>query len=84
MTVNAMMRALVDDLLEGEVPDPLGQEFTLALLWCDLARLAGEVPPVEVLSAADDCSPLPVPPLVPTLVRPGSYADHARQFTPVD
>lgn len=80
MTVNAIMHALTAELIEGDVPDPLGQEFTLALIWCDLARLAGEVPPADVLAAADDCSPLPIPPLV----RPGSYADHALQFTPAD
>ncbi len=84
MTVNEIMRALVEELTEGEVPNPLGQEFTLALVWCDLARLAGEVPPADVLAAADDCSALPIPPLLPTIVRPGSYADHALQFAPAD
>jgi len=84
MTINEAMATLVAELIEGDVPDPLGQEFTLALIWCDLARLAGEVPPADVLRAADDCSFLPIPPLVPPLVRPGSYADHARQFAPAD
>lgn len=77
-TINELMRALVADLTEGDVPDPLYQPFTLAVVWADLARLAGEVPPAAVLAVADDCSACPIPPLVPTLR--GSYAEHARQF----
>ena len=77
MTVNEIMRALTAELIEGEVPNPLGQGFTLALIWCDLARLAGEVPPAEVLSAADDTSFLPIPPLMPTVL-------DSRAFLPAD
>ncbi len=78
LTVNDLMRALVADLAEGEVPDPLYQPFTLAIVWTDLARLNGETPPAGVLAVADDASALPVPPLIPTLR--GSFRDHARQF----
>ncbi len=77
-TINDLMRALLDDLTEGEVPDPLHQPFTLAIVWADLARLNGETPPAAVLAVADDASVYPVPPLVPTLR--GSYRDHAAQF----
>lgn len=75
--LNDLMRALVRELAEGDVPHPLSTRFTLSLLWCDLARLAGEVPPADVLTAADDCSFLPVPPLVPTTL-------DARSFLPAD
>jgi hypothetical protein len=77
MTVNEIMRALTDELLDGDVPNPLGQEFTLALIWCDLARLAGEVPPADVLRAADDSSFLPIPPLLPSVL-------DTRAFLPAD
>ncbi len=83
-SVNDLLRAFVVDLEEGDVPAPLGQAFTLALIWCDLARLAVEVPPADVFAAAADCSPLSIPPLVPTAIRRGSYADHAMQFAPAD
>jgi hypothetical protein len=78
VTINDLMRALVAELEEGDVPEPTYQEFPLALVWFDLCRLAGEEPPAAILAVVDDCSAQPVPPLVPTLR--GSYADHARQF----
>jgi len=78
VTINDLMRALVDELIAGDVPDPQYQEFPLALIWFDLCRLAGETPPAAILAVVDDCSALSVPPLVPTLR--GSYAEHARQF----
>ncbi len=45
MSVNHLLAALVAELEAGDVPDPCGQRFTLAALWADLARLAGEEPP---------------------------------------
>ncbi len=45
MTVNELMTALVDELAAGGVPDVLTQPLTLAAVWDDLARLAGEAPP---------------------------------------
>ena len=51
MTINQCMALLVAELLAAGVPDPLGSEFTLAAVWDDLARLAGEQTPVEVLAA---------------------------------
>ncbi len=41
------------NLAAGGVPRPLGQSFTLAALWCDLARLAGEDPPADVATLVD-------------------------------
>ena len=48
MSVNRLLSALVAELAAGDVPDPCGQRFTLAALWLDLARLAGEEPPPAV------------------------------------
>ena len=72
--MNDPMRARVDELVEGDFPDPPAWPRTFALTRRDLARLAGEAPP------ADDRSPLPVPPPVPSAIHRGSYADHCRQF----
>jgi hypothetical protein len=48
VTLNAIMAALVAELRAGGIPNPLGESFTLAAMWDDLARLAGEAPPAEV------------------------------------
>ena len=53
MSVNDLMAALCDELAEGDVPEPLAQEFTLALLWLDLCRLAGEEPPAFLVALID-------------------------------
>jgi len=53
MTIDATMRALVAELGAGGVPAPLTQVFTLAALWDDLARLAGEPVPPEVAALLD-------------------------------
>ena len=53
MTVNDLMAALCDELAEGDVAEPLGESFTLALLWLDLCRLAGEEPPRFLLALID-------------------------------
>ena len=53
-TINGLMRALVDELAAEGVPAPLGESFTLAAVWLDLCRLAGEAPPAEVLAILDD------------------------------
>ncbi len=54
MTINDLMAALVAELAEGEVPAPLTESFTLATVWADLARLAGEPLPVAVAAVVDD------------------------------
>jgi len=59
MNVNRLMSALVAELEAGEVPDPCGQSFTLAALWLDLARLAGEEPPAHVAAAVLDARVTP-------------------------
>jgi hypothetical protein len=76
MPVNALLLALVAELRAEDVPDPLNQRFTLAALWADLARLAGEAVPPAIVLALDD--PVPLAPPVP--VQRGSYADHRSQF----
>lgn len=53
MTIDDAMRALVAELAAGGVPAPLAQDFTLAALWDDLARLAGEPTPPEVAVLLD-------------------------------
>ena len=53
MTVNDVMTQLCDELAEGDVAEPLGESFTLALLWLDLCRLAGEEPPAFLLTLID-------------------------------
>lgn len=76
MTINALMAALVAELADGEIPQPLAQRFTLANIWADLARLAGEELPAAALAVVGDtldtiCEPLPLC---------GSFRDHATQF----
>ncbi len=65
MTVNELMTALIDELAAGDVPDVLTQPLTLAVVWDDLVRLAGEELPRWVAVALGDtgCAPraLPVP-----------------------
>lgn len=76
LTINALMSALVAELEVEEVVTPLAQRFTLANIWSDLARLAGEELPAVAVAVVGDtldtiCEPLPVR---------GSYRDHAAQF----
>ena len=53
MTINQLMAALVAELAEGGVPDPLDQRFRLAFVFDDLCRIAGEALPAEVAAALD-------------------------------
>lgn len=53
MTINQAMQALCDELTAGDVPAPLGQDFALAAIWYDLARLAGEEPPPDVAALVE-------------------------------
>jgi hypothetical protein len=53
VTITEALAALVAELEEGDVPDPLRQRFTLALVWHDLARIAGEPAPAEVAAILD-------------------------------
>ncbi len=76
MSVNALLLALVAELRDEGVPNPLNERFTLAAIWADLARLAGETVPPAIVLALD--APVPLAPPVP--VHRGSYRDHAAQF----
>jgi hypothetical protein len=81
LTINALMSALVAELEEGEIPMPLAQSFTLANVWADLARLAGEELPAEALAVVGRALDATIE---PTRVRRGPYAEQARQFAPAD
>ncbi len=81
MTINALMAALVAELADGEIPLPLAQSFTLANIWCDLARLAGEELPAEALAVVGRALDATVEPV---MVRRGRYAAHGLQFAPAD
>jgi len=76
LTINEAMILLVAELEAEEVLAPLAQRFTLANIWADLARLAGEALPAVAVAVVGDtldtiCEPLPLR---------GSYRDHAAQF----
>lgn len=75
------MILLVAELEAEEVLTPLAQRFTLANIWADLARLAGEALPAEALAVVGRALDATVEPV---LVRRGSYAEHALQFAPAD
>ncbi len=77
MTINEAMAALVAELADGEIPMPLAQEFTLAHIWADLARLAGEALPAEALAVVGRALDTTIEPI---MVRRGSYAAPALQF----
>jgi len=81
MTLNALMIALVAELEDGEVPAPLSTRFTLANVWADLARLAGEELPADALAVVGRALDATIEPVG---VRRGSYTEHARQFAPAD
>jgi hypothetical protein len=77
MTLNDLMAALVAELEEGEVPQPLVQSFTLAAVWQDLARLAGEELPADALAVVGRALDVTIEPVG---VRRGLYAAHAPEF----
>ncbi len=81
MTINDAMTALVAELTEGEIPMPLAQSFTLAAVWQDLARLAGEALPTEALAVVGRVLDATIEPV---RVRRGRYAEHALEFAPAD
>lgn len=58
MMINATLRALLREMEACNVPDPLAQPLTLALVWADLCRLAGEPLPPDV--AALLAAPVPL------------------------
>lgn len=70
MTIDSLMRALVAELGAGGVPAPLAQPFTLAALWDDLARLAGEPVPPEVAALLDGRDGGPIGPGRVSAARP--------------
>jgi len=81
MTLNDLMAALVAELADGEVPAPLSTRFTLANVWADLARIAGEELPADPLAVVGRALDATIEPIG---VRRGRYAEHDRQFAPAD
>ncbi len=55
--IERLLRDLLAELLAAGVPAPLGQPLTLAVVWADLARLAGEELPADVLALLDGPAP---------------------------
>ncbi len=53
MSITDALHALCAELAADGVPAPLAQPFTLAALWYDLARLAGEDVPATVAALLD-------------------------------
>ncbi len=78
-SVNALMLALVAELHTEDVPAPLDERFTLAAVWADLTRLAGEPVPADVAAVLDAPRDL-VSGAPPVPMRRGSYADHRLNF----
>jgi hypothetical protein len=65
MTVNEAFTILVAELAEEGVPAPLCQRLTVAAVWSDLCRIAGECPPRAVAVVAD-LPVIPIRPVAPT------------------
>ncbi len=63
MSVNEVFQNLIAELQGDGEENPLGEAFTLAMVWADLARIANEPVPAEVAKLID--SPPPV-----RLIRP--------------
>ena len=59
--INHLMALLLDELRAEGIPAPLPERFALAALWDDLARLAGETPPLAGRQLYEDDGP-PVDP----------------------
>jgi hypothetical protein len=62
MSINTILAALVEELVEGGMDDPLAEPLTLAALWSDLARIAGEPLPADVAALVD--GPRPIRPVL--------------------
>ncbi len=75
MTINECMAQLVEELAADEIPAPLSQRFSLAAVWQDLARLAGEELPADALAVVGRVLDVTYEP-----VRRGTYAEHALEF----
>ncbi len=62
MTITEALHTLCAELAADGVPDPLAQRLTLAALWHDLARLAGEEPPPDVRALVEAPAPITTAP----------------------
>ena len=82
MSINELMAALVAELEANEIPDPLAERFTLANVWADLVRLAGEPVPAEVAAVVDGVLDQQIAPLARPMQ--AGYADYVREALPAD
>jgi len=71
IVINQLMAALYAELAAEEIPQPLAQRFTLATVWADLARLAGEPVPRDVAAVLD--TPIGFVPVAGPLSPMGEY-----------
>lgn len=53
MIITETFRALIAQLTEDGMPDPLHQPMTLFAVWADACRIAGEPEPPEVAALMD-------------------------------
>jgi len=81
MSINDAMTLLVAELEDGEIPQPLAQSFTLATVWQDLARLAGEALPADASAVVGRVLDATIEPVG---VRRVPMSGHALQFAPAD
>jgi len=79
-SINALLAALVCELIEGDIPNPLTQELSLFSVWADLARLAGEAVPAHVAALLDspavECLDAVPPAFRAVLVEPLRVAEY--------
>ncbi len=54
MSINRCMALLVNELRDDGIASPLHRSFTLAAVWDDLCRIAGEEPPAAVRALLED------------------------------
>ncbi len=62
MSITDALHALCAELAADGVPAPLGQSFTLAALWHDLATIAGEDLPAAVAALVEAPAPITTAP----------------------
>jgi len=74
--INDLLLALLAELGDEDVPDPLAQPLTLGAVWLDFCRLSGEESPA-ILAALTADAPAPA---APAPVSRGSFANHRLQF----
>lgn len=75
MIITETFRALVAELAEEGLPDPLTRPMALFAVWADACRIAGEPEPPEVAALMDAPAA--------TLLQPSAAAPTPARFIPV-